>query len=87
MASLRARACEANVIIGSFVPAARSVAELAERPPAFTGQNNMRRRQIVERWLIGRLRDRRFYSLAELNAAIGELLKRLNEERDRKSVG
>jgi transposase len=25
---------------------------------------------IVERWLIGRLRDRRFYSLAELNAAI-----------------
>jgi hypothetical protein len=36
---------------------------------------------IVERWLIGRLRDRRFYSLAELNAAIGELLKRLNEER------
>ena len=29
---------------------------------------------IVERWLIGRLRNRRFYSLAELNAAIGELL-------------
>jgi hypothetical protein len=36
---------------------------------------------IVERWLIGRVRDRRFYSLAELNAAIGELLHRLNEER------
>ena len=29
---------------------------------------------IVERWLLGRLRHRRFYSLAELNAAIGELL-------------
>jgi hypothetical protein len=28
---------------------------------------------IVERWLIGRLRDRRFCSLAELNAAIGEM--------------
>jgi Mu transposase-like protein len=36
---------------------------------------------IVERWLIGRLRDRRFYSLAELNAAIGKLLRHLNEER------
>jgi transposase len=30
---------------------------------------------IIERWLLGRLRHRRFYSLAELNAAIGELLR------------
>ena len=29
---------------------------------------------IVERWLLGRLRNRVFHSLAELNAAIGELL-------------
>jgi hypothetical protein len=29
---------------------------------------------IVERWLISRLRNRVFHSLAELNAAIGELL-------------
>ena len=36
---------------------------------------------IVERWLLGRLRHRRFYSLAELNAAIGEFLRQLNEER------
>ena len=36
---------------------------------------------IVERWLLGRLRHRRFYSLAELNAAIGELLRQLNDER------
>src|SRR5207244_7340699 len=42
---------------------------------------------IVERWLVGRLRDRRFYSLAELNAAIGELLKRLNEERPLRRLG
>ena len=42
---------------------------------------------IVERWLIGRLRDRRFYSLAELNAAIGELLKRLNKERPIRRLG
>ena len=42
---------------------------------------------IVERWLLGRLRHRRFYSLAELNAAIGELLHRLNEERPIRRLG
>ena len=42
---------------------------------------------IVERWLIGRLRHRRFHSLAELNAAIGELLIRLNEERPIRRLG
>ena len=42
---------------------------------------------IVERWLIGRLRHRVFYSLAELNAAIGELLQRLNEERPIRRLG
>ncbi len=36
---------------------------------------------IVERWLLGRLRHRRFDSLAELNATIGELLRQLNQER------
>jgi transposase len=36
---------------------------------------------VVERWILARLRHRRFYSLAELNAAISGLLKRLNEER------
>ena len=36
---------------------------------------------IIERWLLGRLRHRRFYSLAELNATIGEVLRQLNEER------
>ena len=29
---------------------------------------------IVERWLLGRLHHRTFYSLAEVNAAIGELM-------------
>src|ERR1700690_2266506 len=42
---------------------------------------------IVERWLLGRLRHRTFYSLAEVNAAIGELLKRLNEERPIRRLG
>jgi transposase len=42
---------------------------------------------IVERWLIGRLRDRRFHGLAELNAAISELLRRLNEERPIRRLG
>src|SRR6516225_926283 len=36
---------------------------------------------IIERWLLGRLRHRRFYSLAELNTAIAELLRQLNDER------
>ena len=42
---------------------------------------------IVERWILARLRNRRFYSLAELNAAIGELLRRLNEERPIRRLG
>src|ERR1700761_3549664 len=42
---------------------------------------------IVERWLLGRLRHRRFYSLAELNAAIGDLLRQLNEERPIRRLG
>lgn len=33
---------------------------------------------IVQRWIIARLRKRRFFSLAELNAAIRELLPALN---------
>jgi transposase len=42
---------------------------------------------IVERWLLGRLRHRRFYSLAELNGAIGEFLRQLNEERPIRRLG
>src|SRR3954465_4821386 len=42
---------------------------------------------IIERWLLGRLRHRRFYSLAELNAAIGELLRQLNDERPLRGLG
>ena len=34
--------------------------------------------QVVERWILARLRHRRLFSLAELNAAIGELLADLN---------
>lgn len=42
---------------------------------------------MVERWLLGRLRHRTFYSLAEVNAAIAELLTRLNEERPIRRLG
>ncbi len=42
---------------------------------------------MVERWLLGRLRHRVFHSLAEVNAAIGELLTRLNEERSIRRLG
>ena len=34
--------------------------------------------QIVERWIIAALRHRKFYSVAEINEAIAELLERLN---------
>ncbi|MDE2488119.1 MAG: IS21 family transposase [Alphaproteobacteria bacterium] len=40
--------------------------------------------RIAERWLLGKLRHRRFYSLAEVNAAIAELLTWLNDEQVRR---
>jgi transposase len=42
---------------------------------------------IVERYLLGRLRHRRFYSLAELNQAIQEMLKQINEQRPLRRLG
>lgn len=42
---------------------------------------------IVERWLIGRLRNRKFYSLADVNEAIGELLHDLNEVKTIRRLG
>jgi transposase len=42
---------------------------------------------VVERWLLGRLRNRTFFSLADVNQAIGELLKHLNEERPIRRLG
>jgi len=36
--------------------------------------------QIVQRWIVARLRNRRFYSLAELNKAIRELLNEANHK-------
>ena len=42
---------------------------------------------IVERWILARLRNRRFFSLAELNAAIRELLVDLNARPFRKLPG
>lgn len=41
---------------------------------------------VVQRWILGRLRNRTFFSLAELNAAIAELLVELNE-RPMKRLG
>ncbi|NJO13452.1 MAG: IS21 family transposase [Gammaproteobacteria bacterium] len=42
---------------------------------------------IVERWILARLRDRQFFSLAELNIAIAELLIELNERPFQKLEG
>jgi transposase len=35
--------------------------------------------QVVQRWILARLRNRRFFSLAELNRAIRELVEQLND--------
>ena len=43
--------------------------------------------QLVERWILARLRHRRFFSLAELNAAIRELLEDLNQRPFQKLEG
>jgi transposase len=43
--------------------------------------------QVVERWILARLRNRRFFSLAELNAAIAELLLDLNQRAFKKLPG
>ena len=43
--------------------------------------------QVVERWILAALRHRRFFSLAELNAAIAKLLERLNHRPFRKLPG
>ena len=42
---------------------------------------------IMERWILGRLRNRRFHGLAELNDAIRELLVRLNDQRPIRRLG
>lgn len=43
--------------------------------------------QIVERWILASLRNRTFFSLVELNAAIRELLERLNSREFPKMKG
>src|SRR6201987_3977624 len=42
---------------------------------------------IVERWLLGRLRRRVFHSLADVNAALGELMIQLNERQSLRRLG
>jgi len=42
---------------------------------------------VVERWILARLRNRQFFSLAELNAAIAELLEVLNSRPFKKLPG
>jgi transposase len=43
--------------------------------------------QVVERWILARLRNRTFFCLAELNAAIAELLEELNQRPFKKLPG
>lgn len=43
--------------------------------------------QVVQRWVLARLRHRRFFSLAEANAAIAQLMTQLNERPFQKLPG
>src|SRR5262249_31681235 len=43
--------------------------------------------QIAQRWIVAALRHRKFFSLAELNAAIRELLVKLNQRPFKKREG
>lgn len=43
--------------------------------------------QVVERWILARLRNRQFFSLGELNAAIAQLLVELNNRPFKKLPG
>ena len=43
--------------------------------------------QVVERWILARLRHRRFFSVAELDAAVAELLPQLNTRPFKKLPG
>lgn len=43
--------------------------------------------QVVERWILARLRNRQFFSLTELNAAIAKLLVELNNRPFKKLPG
>ena len=43
--------------------------------------------QVVQRWIVAALRKRKFFSLAEVNQAIAELLVRLNQRPFRKREG
>jgi len=42
---------------------------------------------VCERWILAALRKRTFFSIGELNQAIGELLEKLNNRRFRKMAG
>ena len=43
--------------------------------------------QVVERWILARLRHQKFFSLSELNSAISRLLEELNHRPFRKLPG
>ena len=43
--------------------------------------------QVAQRWIVAALRHRKFFSLEELNLAIGELLSKLNHRPFRKKDG
>ena len=61
-------------LVRSTYPAPTSVAALFCQIAGHSGGG-----QVVQRWILARLRHRRFFSLAELNSAIRALLGQLND--------
>ncbi len=65
-----------------------AVAVLPARPRAPRDKAKVEQSvQLVQRWILARLRKRRFFALAELNAAIAELLGGINRKPFRKLEG
>ena len=63
-------------------PRDKAKVEVAVPPPASpppAASQSDRQEAIVQRWVLARLRHRRFFSLAELNGAIRELIADLND--------
>jgi hypothetical protein len=66
------------------LPKAPQIAILPEWSQNVLRTVHQRFPQIVQRWIVAALRKRKFFSLAEVNQAIAELLVRLNQRPFRK---
>ncbi len=74
----------------SYVELARhyGVAVIATRPRKPKDKSNVEKSvQVVSRWILAAIRNRKFFSIAELNLAIQPLLEKLNQRSFQKLPG